>query len=53
MTSIIIIINPQPLLQLAAAKVTTAVLAPIIAAIIDDAPHISLDELDELSPDEV
>ena len=48
----VIIINPLPLMQLAAAKAAYAVLASLIVPLIDDAPHISLDELDELYPDE-
>lgn len=49
----VIIIDPQPLLQLVAAKSVFSLLAAIIAARIEDAPTISLDELDELYPDEV
>jgi hypothetical protein len=48
----VIIINPLPLMQLAASKVAYAILADIIKGIVDEAPHITLDELDELYPDE-
>lgn len=48
----VIIINPLPLMQLAASKAVYAILAEMITPLIDDAPHITLDELDELYPDE-
>lgn len=48
----VIIINPLPLMQLAAAKAAYAVLESLIEPLIDDAPYISLGELDELYPDE-
>lgn len=48
----VIIISPLPFIQMAAAKAAYAVLAAMIAPLIDNAPRITLDELDELYPDE-
>lgn len=48
----VIIINPLPLMQLAVTKAVYAILAEMIKGLVDEAPHITLDELDELYPDE-